>query len=43
LCAKGSASDAVLFHKNQIALGMLGKAGGDPSLMRGILGSIRWR
>jgi hypothetical protein len=43
LCAKGGASDGVLFHRGQTALVMLGRAGGDPSTMRGILGSIRWK
>jgi hypothetical protein len=42
LCAKGSASDAVMFHRGQSALFMLSKAGGDPSTTRGILGSMRW-
>jgi hypothetical protein len=43
LCAKGSASDAVMFHHGQSALFMLSKAGGDPSTTRGILGSMRWK
>jgi hypothetical protein len=43
LCARGSASDAVVFHKGGTALAMLARAASDPSAMRGILGSIRWR
>ena len=43
LCAKGSASDGVLFHRGDTALAMLGRAVDDPAEMRGILGSIRWK
>ena len=43
LCAKGSASDAVMFHRGSTALVMLGRAASDPSAMRGVLGSMRWK
>jgi hypothetical protein len=43
LCATGSASDGVVFHRSGTALAMLARAGGDPSNMRGILGSMRWK
>jgi hypothetical protein len=42
LCAKGQASDVVVLHKGNVALGVLAKAS-DPTAMRGVLGSIRWR
>jgi hypothetical protein len=42
LCARGSAADGVVFHKSGTALVMLGRAS-DPTTMRGVLGSMRWR
>jgi hypothetical protein len=43
LCARGEASDGVVFHRGTSALVMLGRASGDVSTMRGVLGSMRWR